>query len=158
MALPLIWAIIAACLTIVEILTMWIWSICIAAGALLAALASLAGVSLAGQIITLAVGGVLFFLCFGKLIQRMYANRSNRHGENFNSNMDALKGRRALVIQSTSGHQHARVRIDGDNWQVMLQNHEDLHRNDEIEIVGHDSIVLIANLINKGDEAMDPQR
>lgn len=159
--MPLVWGIIAVILTLVEVLTLWIWSICIAAGALLAAVAAACGFSLATQIIITAVGGLLFFLCFGNMLQRMHSRRHSRHGDVFNSNMDALKGRRALVTQSTTEHQHARVRIDGDNWQVMLQNHEKLFRNDEIEIVGHDSIVLIANLISREDpkdSPLDPER
>ncbi len=159
--MPLVWTIIAVVLTLVEVLTLWIWSICIAAGALLAAVAAAMGFSLAVQIIIIAIGAVVFFLCFGKMLQKWHERRHSRHGDMFNSNMDSLKGRRALVVESTTEHQHARVRIDGDNWQVMLQNHEKLRRNDEIEIVGHDSIVLIANLIRRGvssDNPLDPQR
>lgn len=159
--MPLIWIIIAVILTLVEVLTLWIWSICIAAGALLAAVAALLGCSLAVQLIIIAIGAVAFFVCFGKMLQRMHERRHSRHGDLFNSNMDALKGRRALVTESTTDHQHARVRIDGDNWQVMLQNHRKLHRNDEIEIVDHDSIVLIANLISSANPSaspLDPER
>ena len=37
-----------------------------------------------------------------------------------------------------------RARIDGDNWQVRLQDGRPLREGDEVEIIGYESIVLVA--------------
>ncbi len=52
----LIWATLSAILAIIEVLTLWIWSICLAAGALAAGVASLCGASLAIQTVCAALG------------------------------------------------------------------------------------------------------
>ena len=142
----LIWATLSAILAIIEVLTLWIWSICLAAGALAAGVASLCGASLAIQTVCAALGALAFFLAFGKTFQRMHERRHRRQGS-FDTNMDELKGRRAIVIESTTPRAPARVRIDGDNWQVRLQDGRPLREGDEVEIIGYESIVLVAGQI-----------
>ena len=137
------WMVAAAVLAIVEVLTLWIWSICVAAGAVVAGIVSLSGCSFPVQLITLALGSLIFFLVFGRMLQRWHERRASRHKGYFATNMDELMGRRTVVTEATTPRAPARVRIDGDNWQVRTSDSRPLSEGEEIEITGYDSIVLI---------------
>lgn len=138
-----IWLIAAAVFVIIELLSLWVWSICVGAGCLVAAIASLLGADLAWQIVCVAAGSLIFFICFGKALERTY-RRHGRHTGHNDTNMDDLKGREAIVIESTTPRAPARVRIDGDNWQVITADGHPLHEGQKIRITGYDSIILSA--------------
>lgn len=137
------WLILAAVFTIFELLTLWIWSICLAAGCLAGAVAALCDANPAWQIVCTAIGALVFFICFGKALQRAYDRRRKHHGHPDN-NMDELKGREAVVIESATERAPARVRIDGDNWQVVATDGRPLHEGQRVKVTGYDSIILTA--------------
>lgn len=140
------WLILAVIAIIVEVMTLWVWSICLAFGAGVAAIAACYDTSFPVQIILAAGGMLIFFMAFGRFFAALY-NRHRRHGQEFDSNMDEIIGRRAVVTDSSTPRALARVRIDGDNWQVELTDGKPLQSGDEIEIVGYDSIILKAHRV-----------
>jgi membrane protein implicated in regulation of membrane protease activity len=64
------------------------------------------------------------------------------------SNMDALRGRVAIVTEAIAPDKIGRVKIDGDRWQASAQQGETFVAGDRVEVVGYDSIVLIVKSTN----------
>ena len=71
----LIWLIITALLILVELLTSFIATFCLAVGALLAMVASLLGGGLEWQLGALVLGTVLAFIFFAPFIRRLQSRR-----------------------------------------------------------------------------------
>lgn len=66
--------------------------------------------------------------------------------------MDALLGRTAIVSEEITPGRPGRVRIDGDNWQVVADSSSDtVRRGTEVVVTGYDSIILKVRP-SRGDE------
>ncbi len=135
----LIWLIIAAVLALVELIFGAFAAFCPAIGAVIASIAAACGLGLEGQLIAMAVGGVVAFMFLGPLV-----NKHRRNGHQHMSNMDALIGRTAHVERPYDGKAtYGRVKIDGDSWQIVNADRAvPLDRDTLVKVVGYDSIVL----------------
>ncbi len=131
----IIWLVATIILAIVEIFTMMVLCLCLAVGTLGALVVALFDGSVEMQVITLAVVALLAFVCVNPIMKRVKARRKSAEPV---SNMDALIGRRVTIGSDT-----ARVKVDGDNWQIRPESGCSLTAGTEAEIVGYDSIVLI---------------
>ena len=144
----LIWLIITALLILVELLTSFIATFCLAVGALLAMVASLLGGGLEWQLGALVLGTVLAFIFFAPFIRRLQSRRGKSDVRGV-SNMDALRGRVAEVVEAIpSDGGCGRVRVDGDRWQARSVDGNAFAVGDRVRVVDYDSIILDVESIN----------
>ncbi|MBQ5697152.1 MAG: NfeD family protein [Muribaculaceae bacterium] len=137
----ILWLIVTAVLILIELFTGMIATFCLAFGCLLAMVMTLFGCGIEWQLGALAVGTVIAFIAFAPLIRRLQSRRGKAAAEV--SNMDALKGRVAEVVEIIpSDGGCGRVRIDGDRWQARSVDGVAFSVGDKVRVVGYDSIIL----------------
>lgn len=108
----LIWVIVAAALSVVELLTLAVAAGLLAAAAVAAAVTAAAGVGAAGQAAAFAVtGGVAMAVLLPAVRRHRRAVHPTRSGT------AALVGRSAVVIEPVDT-QHGLVRISGEVWSA----------------------------------------
>jgi membrane protein implicated in regulation of membrane protease activity len=142
----IIWLSLIVILVIIELMSQWLTTFCLAVGCVGALIAALLGCSLTVQLITLAVLTLLTLVIAGPRFKARYA-RQNKIAAS-QSNMDALRGRVAIVTEAIAPDKIGRVKIDGDRWQASAQQAETFVVGDHVEVVGYDSIVLIVKSTN----------
>jgi len=142
----IIWLIVAAVLLVVELITGFIASFCMAVGALLASVCGIAGFGIEVQLVALVVGVVLSFIFLAPLVNRIRDKRK-RHREEYNSNMNALIGRESTVEKEVARGDLGRMRVDGDSWQIRGVDGEPIDRGARVRVVGYDSIILLVKSV-----------
>jgi len=109
----LVWVIVAAALSVVELLTLTVAAGLLAVAAVAAAVTAALGVSADGQAAAFAVaGGVSVAVVLPAVRRHRRAARPAAR-----SGVAALVGRSALVIEPVDAH-HGRVRIGGEVWSA----------------------------------------
>lgn len=109
----LVWVIVAAVLSVAELLTLTVAAGLLAVAAVAAAVTAALGVSAAGQAAAFAVaGGVSVAVVLPAVRRHRRAARPGRR-----SGVAAPAGRGALVIEPVDAH-HGRVRIGGEVWSA----------------------------------------
>lgn len=144
MALWIIWLIAGAVLLIIELLSGIVATLCMAVGCIAASILALAGFGVEIQLAGMAAGVILAFVFLAPLINRM-RKRKSPDREEYNSNMNALIGRDAIMTKpfESDSSEPGRARIDGDNWQVRSHNGSSLGHGEKVRVIGYDSIILI---------------
>lgn len=104
------WAVAALVLASVEVLTLDLIFLMLAAGAAAGAVAALAG---GGAVISIIVSIVVAVGMLGAV--RPTALRHLKHGPRLRTGVEALVGKRALVLDQVDAH-HGRVKIGGEVW------------------------------------------
>lgn len=135
----IIWLIAAVVLLVVEVFSQAVWAFSLSVGCLAAAALSVFVDSAAWQGICVAVVAVIAWLALAPVIKRMKAKTAHiaRTG------MDALLGRRAIVIDEIRPDELGRARIDGDYWQVRAPGiGHVIHHGSEVIVTSYDSIIL----------------
>lgn len=135
----IIWLIAAVMLLIVELFTQSVWAFSLSVGCLAAAALSVFVDSAAWQGICVAVVAVIAWLSLAPVIKRMKAKTAHKA----RTGMEALLGRRAVVIDEIRPGELGRARIDGDYWQVKAPGIDHvIHHGDEVIVTSYDSIIL----------------
>ena len=148
MALWIIWLIAGAALLIIELLSGVVATLCVAVGCLAAAVAALAGTGIEMQLAAMAAGVILAFIFIAPLVNRM-RQRKAANREEYNSNMNALIGREAIMTRAYENEaEPGRARIDGDNWQVRSHDGTPIAHGTRVSVTGYDSIILIVKPID----------
>lgn len=143
----ILWLIVTAVLVLIELFTGLIATFCLAVGCLMAMVMSLLGCGIEWQLGLLVVGTVVAFIAFAPLIRKLQSRRGKSH-EEF-SNMDALKGRVAEVVEPIPADGGCgRVRVDGDRWQARSTDGKAYPVGDKVRVVDYDSIILDVESIN----------
>jgi membrane protein implicated in regulation of membrane protease activity len=135
MELLIVWLSLIIILAILELITQWLTIGCI--GALLT---NLVGGSLTVQLIVLAVVTLLTLIIAGPRFKARYARQGQIAATQ--SNMEALRGRQAVVTERISSDHPGRVKLDGDCWQALSQYGSSFEVGQNVEIVGYESIIL----------------
>ena len=143
MPLWIVWIIVAVLMIAVEVVSQWMWTLCLAIGSLVALVLSLFAVSLPVQIAVAAVVAVVAYFALVPFARRWYASAWKGHQKSDRTGMEALLGRRAVVTREIRPGHLGYARIDGDYWQVRA------HGVDSVVPVGsfmtvtaYDSIIL----------------
>lgn len=115
--MTMIWLVILVLLVVIELLTMGLTTVWFAGGALVATLASLAGMPPAIQIILfLVVSGLLLF--FTRPIAVKYFNK-----DRVRTNAESLVGRQAIVISEIDNLQGiGQVNVGGMEWSARSRD------------------------------------
>ena len=142
MSLWIVYLIAAAVLMIIELLTGFVATFCVAIGCVIAAVLDFMGLSIEAQLVGLAVGVIVAFILFAPLINHL-RKKHNVHREEYNSNMNALIGREVFVPQSIPGGGGVgRVTVDGDSWQAVSNSGDAIESGVRVRVTGYDSIIL----------------
>ncbi len=135
------WLILLISFIIVELATYWLTTFCLAVGCLAGLITCIAGANITWQICVLAIVALVTFIVAGPYFRRRYAKDGDTAKKA--SNMDALIGRKATVVQDIRSDHPGRVKIDGDNWlAVSLDAEAEIASGTTVEIEGYDSIIL----------------
>ena len=134
------WVIAALILVVVEIFTTGFAVICLAIGALAAAVDAACGGGAEGQLIWFAAATLLAFVFVRPLLVKAFRKSGGRERL---SGVDALKGREAIVSEhiSASGNT-GRVAVDGDDWKAVSVDGADIGKGEKVTIESVDSVVL----------------
>lgn len=139
----IIWSIVIGVLLIIEVLTLTMWALCLAVGAIGGLIAALCGISSLMQIIVTAILSVVACLVLIPLFRKWHFLSVDKKGRNSRTGMEALLGRRAILSQEIRADRPGRARIDGDNWQVTTSKKGSrLPAGTEVVVTGYDSIIL----------------
>lgn len=139
----LIWLFLAIVLTIIEICTFMVFGLCLAIGSLCAMLAALCGAGIQVQLLVMALGTLLSFAAIKPMMNKIKERRKKEGKVNHAaSNMDALIGQQVTLTGDAT-----RAKIYGDNWQIRSSDGSQLSAGEKVEVVGHDSIILIVKPI-----------
>ena len=134
------WVIAALILVVVEIFTTGFAVICLAVGAIAAAVDAACGGGAEGQLIWFAAATLLAFVFVRPLLVKAFRKSGGRERL---SGVDALKGREAIVSEhiSASGNT-GRVAVDGDDWKAVSVDGADIGKGEKVTIESVDSVVL----------------
>lgn len=140
----LFWLILAALMTVIELLTNTFAFFCLVGGCLVALIVEILGFGLEAQLLGAAIGTVIAFIAFFPLMRK---HRAEQQARTSPSNMDALIGRTATVVQPIEAGQTGRAKIDGDNWQIRSADNSAINAGEQVRVVGYDSIILTVERI-----------
>lgn len=146
MELWAIWLIAAGILLIIELMSNIVATLCVAIGCLGATLGALCGLSLAWQIGIFAAATLASFLFLAPWLARRHKTHVERH-TGYNTPMDALIGREALVDEEIRPGTPGRIRVDGDSWQAVTADRTAVKRGTPVRIESYDSIILTVKSI-----------
>lgn len=139
MEIWIIWLVAAVILLVLEVLSQAVWSLCLAIGCLVAAALSVFSSSLALQGIGVGVSAVAAWILLAPVIRKWESRRSGKAV----TGMDALLGRRAVVIGEIRPGELGRARIDGDSWQVQAPGAaHTIAVGSEVIVTAYDSNIL----------------
>lgn len=134
------WVIAALILVVVEIFTTGFAVICLAIGALAAAVDATCGGGAEGQLIWFAAATLLAFVFVRPLLVKAFRKSGGRERL---SGVDALKGREAIVSEHISASDNTgRVAVDGDDWKAVSVDGADIGKGEKVTIESVDSVVL----------------
>ena len=140
MEIWIVWLVIAAALTVVEVLTQMMWALCLAVGAAGATVAAVCGGDIVWQSAVFIVLSAAAYMLFLPWFRRRNDRRSAHAAR---TGMDALIGRRAVVTHEIKPGGLGRARIDGDSWQVRAPGcNAVVHAGEEVTVTAYDSIIL----------------
>lgn len=134
----LIWLTIAGVLLILEMSFGDFFLTCFAIGAFVAMLASFLPIPFWGQVVVFAIAGVACVcLLRPKLLHRIQANADHRE-----SNVDALIGRTAMVVEPITPQKDGYVKVDGDEWRAKSVDNQPIGKGANVRIVSMESIIV----------------
>lgn len=134
-----IWIIVALVLVTVEIFTQGFAVLCLAFGAVAAAIAAACSAGLAWQIVCFSLVTLLSFILVRPMLLKSF--RWGRSGRE--SGVDALVGREAVVSERISpAVGTGRVAVDGDDWKAVSEDGTDIERGEHVVILKVDSVIL----------------
>ena len=134
------WVVAAALLVILEMLTLTLVLAMLAVGALGAAVADAFGVDLLGQMLIFAGGSLAMLIAVRPVAKRhLYPPPAIRTG------VDALVGRKALVLEQVDAH-NGRIRLAGEVWSARTYDGESVIQPgqtvDVVKIDGATALVI----------------
>ena len=132
-----IWLAIALALVIIEIITVGFAALCLAIGAVGAAVASCFTDSLVWQITVFAVFTLISFIYVFML------KFLSRKKDSPKSGVEALIGRTAIVEEDIVAETNSgRVAIDGDRWKAVSEDGNNIMKGEKVVVLKVDSIIL----------------
>jgi membrane protein implicated in regulation of membrane protease activity len=137
----IIWLIAFLLLAVVEVMTQWLTTFCLAVGCLVALICTWADVSFNYQLIALGISALVSFVFAAPYFKKLHQLKGEK--SKAQSNMDALIGRKATVIEAINADRPGRVKVDGDNWQARSVDGSVIANSVTVEVVDYDSIILI---------------
>jgi membrane protein implicated in regulation of membrane protease activity len=135
-----LWMLAAVVFFILEMFTPSFFMACIAIGCAAGGLSALLGGSAVAQLLLFSLATLVAFVGVRPFALRYLYGKS----EHVRTNVDSLTGRRARVserIDPSTGQ--GRVVVDGDDWKAVAEGNAVVEKDEQVEIVRVDSVVLI---------------
>ncbi len=133
-----IWMLAAVLLFIIEIFTPSFVVACIGIGCIAGGVASLLGCGTVAQLLYFSVFTLLAFIFVRPVALRYLFKRKETR-----TNVDSLVGRTARVSERIDPEKGGgRVVVDGDDWKAISLDNTLIEKNEQVEIVKVDSVVL----------------
>ena len=140
----LAWLIVSIGLLLLELTSGDFYVICFAFGAVASIVGAAIGLPLWAQVLIWAVCSVLcLYFVRPSLIRRLHGKENERK-----SNVDALVGRRGVVIDKISAGGFGYVKIDGDEWRSVSADGQEIPVGTTVQVVSRDSIILTVDTIH----------
>ena len=134
-----IWLVIALALVIIEIITVGFAALCLAIGAVGAAVASCFTDSLVWQITVFAVFTLISFIYVRPFMLKFLSRKKDSP----KSGVEALIGRTAIVEEDIVAETNSgRVAIDGDRWKAVSEDGNNIMKGEKVVVLKVDSIIL----------------
>lgn len=138
-----IWAIAAVALFIIEIFAPAFIAICLAMGAVIAAIAAGCGMGLGGQLALFAVGVLASFFLARPFMLKYFHKK-----DEVLTNVDALVGRVGRVVVTIDPMQNqGRVVVEGDDWRAVTEDDSVVEAGEKVEVLKVDSTILTVKKI-----------
>ena len=140
----LVWLIVSIGLLLLELTSGDFYVICFAFGAVASIVGAAIGLPLWAQVLIWAVCSVLcLYFVRPSLVRRLHGKENERK-----SNVDALVGRRGVVIDKISAGGFGYVKIDGDEWRSVSADGQEIPVGTTVQVVSRDSIILTVDTIH----------
>ncbi len=140
----LVWLIVSIGLLLLELTSGDFYVICFAFGAVASIVGAAIGLPLWAQVLVWAVCSVLcLYFVRPSLVRRLHGKENERK-----SNVDALVGRRGVVIDKISAGGFGYVKIDGDEWRSVSADGQEIPVGTTVQVVSRDSIILTVDTIH----------
>ena len=133
-----LWLILAAVLVAAEVATTAFYAILFAAAALAAALVAALTSSLPAQLATFLLAGTAAVLTVRPVLERWARPRERRP-----SAVQALPGRRGVVVKRVAWNEYGLVKVGGDIWTATTEEPESIPEGVEVLVLGVDGVKLI---------------
>ena len=134
----LAWLIVSIGLLLLELTSGDFYVICFAFGAVASIVGAAIGLPLWAQVLIWAVCSVLcLYFVRPSLVRRLHGKENERK-----SNVDALVGRRGVVIDKISAGGFGYVKIDGDEWRSVSSDGQEIPVGTTVTVISRDSIIL----------------
>lgn len=139
--LPLwqVWVILAVLLAVGEIFTTGFFLLWFALAALAAALAAAAGLVFGVQVAVFAVVAAALVLATRPLLLRFVPRRDSPEAR---TNLEALVGRRALVVEPIRPGGTGLVRLDGEVWSAFCEEEANIEAGAWVLVDGVEGVRL----------------
>ncbi len=145
----IIWIIIAALMIVIEVFSQFVWTFCLAIGAIAGMICALSGAGIAVQTGVMALTSVVAYFTLIPYVRRWYAGMWRGDKREDRTGMEALLGRRAIVTHDIRPGELGRARIDGDYWQVRAPGVDYvICRGEHVAVTAYDSIILTVQPVN----------
>jgi len=138
-----IWVVLAALFLLFELSSPGLFfflSFCF--GALAAAAAALISPELLVQGATFVAGTAISFV-----ILKRWVEREQHHG--YRTNVDALQGRRGVVIEAIAPNQAGSVKLGGELWSALSAHNEHISADTQVEVLRVRGVHLIVVPLNE---------
>ena len=136
----IIWLILAVSLIAIEVFTTAIVALCVAVGCLAGMVSALAHATVTTQVVVMVIFTAIAFVGLVPVLKQF---RWYRHTPlSATTNMEALVGREGVLAHDLGPEQIGRMRIDGDNWQIMHKGDGTIPQGTRVRVTGNDSIIL----------------
>ncbi len=134
----LVWLIVSIGLLLLELTSGDFYVICFAFGAVASIVGAAIGLPLWAQVLIWAVCSVLcLYFVRPSLVRRLHGKENERK-----SNVDALVGRRGVVIDTIAAGGFGYVKIDGDEWRSVSSDGSEIAQGTTVTVISRDSIIL----------------
>ena len=134
----MLWVLITVVFLILELTSGDFMFMCIAIGAVAAAVVSACGAGWVVDIVTWMVVSVAL-LAFVRPFALKYLHRKDK---NVKTNADALIGKEGKVVETIVPGESGYVAVDGDNWRAVTRGTITLEKGETVVIVDRKSIVV----------------
>ena len=126
-------------LVIIEIITVGFAALCLAIGAVGAAVASCFTDSLVWQITVFAVFTLISFIYVRPFMLKFLSRKKDSP----KSGVEALIGRTAIVEEDIVAETNSgRIAIDGDRWKAVSEDGNNIMKGEKVVVLKVDSIIL----------------
>jgi membrane protein implicated in regulation of membrane protease activity len=150
-AMTWFWLAVALAFGVGEVLTLAFYALFVVVGALAAALAATAGVSLEGQVIVFAVVSILGVVA-ARPVMVHYLDR--RRGPMVLSGADSMIGEEAPVVDDiVDAHHPGHVRLHGENWPALSESGSAIPAGSTVRVTGLRQATLLVVLAHPGQRA-----